>query len=352
MWRFWFLVVLLLISLACSLPFSSPTPALSTLEAPVAEESATVTPAPSAQAGPAATSARADCGEDVDCLIRAAQACQPTEGTYALQSDMMGIISQMMLHFVIQGPTADEQCAFEVSPLSVSLEYTDEVRQMLSDQGLSDDEIEAQHETMEDAARENAPSGSCIGPGADLAALLQRWENGSYALDDWDAFTCTGGTLAQSGAVIVLTAEITVDVIEETATPTPSGSATASSAAYPTPQISLLRIKPKGGVFIYYIRVDNREAYPEVWFQPAPDLPPCGQNYNAARAWVYIIDADTETQLYGYCALKSIDGMDSLWFRWPNDKPPPRIVVDIWDRQENVHYRSEPMPIPTPTPTP
>ncbi len=340
--RFWPLVVPLLVSLACSLPLTStPAPPPTATEAPTAEAHATATPVPSAaaQTGPTATPTPAACGENLACLIQAAQDCQPTEGIYTLQSDMVGVISETVLQFVIQGPTIDGQCAFDVRPLSVSLEYTDEVRQQLHDQGLSDAEIEAQRKSIEDAARESAPSGSCVGQGADLATLFQRWSNGHYALDDWAPFTCTGGTLAQSGDTIVITAEVTLEVTEETATPTNS---------YPPPQVSFVSTETQSEALIYHIQVDNWEAYPEAWFQPAPDLPPCGYNNEAARAWVLIINADTQGQLYGFCAFSAPKDLQGLWFRWPKDKPPPHIVVDIWDRLEDVHYRSEPLAMPSP----
>ncbi len=348
--RLWLLVFLLVMGLACNLPL---TPAVEppsiTAEAPSVAESATTpnTPTPT---GPTATPTRVTCDEDVPCLIQASQACQPAEGTYTLQSEVMGAISQIVLQFTIQGPTSQGKCAFEVTPLSVSLEYTDAIRQQLQAQGLSDTEIEAQRQAMEKAARESAPAGTCVGDGADLAALLQRWEEGHYALDDWAAFTCTG-TLAQSGDTIILTVEVTVEAPAEvtaTTTPPPPASPTVAPGSYPDPQISFLSVESQADVLVYRIRVDNWQAYPEAWFQAAPNLPPCGQNPNAARAWVHIINADTGRQLYGFCAMMSPEDLQSLWFRWPKTQPPPRIIVDIWDRLEDVHYRSEPLAMPAP----
>ena len=80
-------------------------------------------------------------------------------------------------------------------------------------------------------------------------------------------------------------------------------------------------------------------------FAPAPDLEACGGIEGAARTWVTIHAASgAETELF--CAP---DGSgDPAWLsfaRRTGEDPPPEVYVEMFDRVDEVVYRSEPVPL-------
>ncbi len=335
---------------ACNLP-SSATPPMATPLPPSPTIAATDTPTPTPQ--PAAPQ---DCQQDASCLIAAAQNCQPASGQFVSQVEIFGAQASTVTQFDIQGPDADGLCVFRVSTVEASLVYTDEAKQQLRQSGMNDEEIEAQRKMVEDEMRKNGPSGTCKGQSADLAALLQQWQSGKFTSNDWAPFSCTGGTLGQPQEVEI-TVEVTPAAPTETPTPAPTATPTPQPAATPTgqgstipqPQIEFLRVDRKANPTYdyYYLQVVNWQAYPAAWFAPAPDLPPCGLNHNASRAWVSIINSRTNTRLQGFCALSSPQALTKLWFATGKNAPPPeQVVVDIWDRKTDTHYRSAPVTPP------
>jgi hypothetical protein len=75
-------------------------------------------------------------------------------------------------------------------------------------------------------------------------------------------------------------------------------------------------------------------------FAPAPALPPCGNNHNAARSWVDFFDQRGH-RLYGFCALGNPNDLGEIWFALPEGQVPPSYVyIEINDRQTNTKYRS------------
>ncbi len=97
----------------------------------------------------------------------------------------------------------------------------------------------------------------------------------------------------------------------------------------------------------YKLAITNWRLLPEYLFETAPDLEPCGQNPNAARSWVSIYDATTDTRLYRFCGLPSTEVLGgSLWFGLPIDDPAPGAVhVRIDDRRNGLFYCSNDVPI-------
>ena len=90
----------------------------------------------------------------------------------------------------------------------------------------------------------------------------------------------------------------------------------------------------------YYYDVENKSAFPAELFAAAPSLPPCGANKNASRTWVEIYDQRGK-RLQGFCALKSSQELDSIWFAVPRDELPPSYVyIEMNDRQTNTKYKS------------
>ena len=93
--------------------------------------------------------------------------------------------------------------------------------------------------------------------------------------------------------------------------------------------------------------IANAAAYPDALFVASPDLPPCGANPAAARAWVEIWDA-RGPHLYGYCAIMSTGELASGMFL-PGGLAPPEvkaIVVVINDRKCGLSATSNQASLP------
>ena len=90
----------------------------------------------------------------------------------------------------------------------------------------------------------------------------------------------------------------------------------------------------------YKYEVDNRDAYPNALFAPAPALPPCGTNTKSSRTWVDIYDQRGK-RLYGFCALGTSENLNGLWFALePDVIPPSWIYIEMNDRQTSTKYKS------------
>src|SRR3954469_18607508 len=73
-------------------------------------------------------------------------------------------------------------------------------------------------------------------------------------------------------------------------------------------------VTTEGKQFIRYnYAVDNFSAYPDELFVASPELPPCGKNTKASRAWVDIYDQSGK-RLYGFCALGKASDLNKIWF--------------------------------------
>jgi hypothetical protein len=112
----------------------------------------------------------------------------------------------------------------------------------------------------------------------------------------------------------------------------------------PAPQLTLTGTEDyatSDGQFTRYkLSVTNWEEYPEAFFQPAPDLPPCGSNTNSSRSWVNIYDG-SDNHLYGFCALSTPADLNNLWFAVIRGETPPRSAyIVIEDRKCNSSFRS------------
>ena len=95
----------------------------------------------------------------------------------------------------------------------------------------------------------------------------------------------------------------------------------------------------------YRLRVTNWDEYPTDLLAPAPDLEGCGGIEVAARTWVTIHAASgVETELF--CAP---DGSgDPAWLsfaRRTGEDPPSEVYLEMFDRVEEIVYRSEPVPV-------
>lgn len=90
----------------------------------------------------------------------------------------------------------------------------------------------------------------------------------------------------------------------------------------------------------YKFTVSNSEAFPNELFAAASYLPPCGLNTNSSRTWVDIYD-NHDVRIYGFCALGSSDGLNSIWFALPKGNVPPEsIYIVLNDRACEHEYTS------------
>ena len=125
--------------------------------------------------------------------------------------------------------------------------------------------------------------------------------------------------------------------------------ATASRSS-PTPVVSFVRWEP--GAFPEVLRavfsVNNRSEFPDELFQPAPDLPPCGVNRMAWRAWVFFVAANGQ-RLNGFCGGPSDPNLRAIALNGKVGAPAPTgVTLVIIDRQTDQVYQSEVLPIPDP----
>lgn len=141
-----------------------------------------------------------------------------------------------------------------------------------------------------------------------------------------------------------------------TPTPTPTNPPTTPTtptpmAAIPTPALSLTgteSYEAGGKEWVRYnLSIANRAAFPAELFEPAPELPPCGSNTEAARTWVDIYDAADNSRLYGFCAFSSPQSLNSIWFTIEQGESPPEAVyVSLIDRKEDTTYLSNEISLP------
>ncbi len=323
---------------ACNLPSAPPQP-----------PTPTRAPAPTPTLGPA------PCGDDVDCLAQAARACTPSQGDLITTAEMMGVRSSQTLHFVIQGPDAQGACAFEVQTTATQLVFTDEAREQMKAAGLSDAEIEAQIQQMEEALRANSPSGHCTGQGEALADLIAAWQQGNFSLDDWAPFVCTDGTLAAMAgqSEIVVTAEVEAEVTVENPpdrTPTPALQGTPTLTPIPASN-PILVYTGEGtyqGVHYFYLKVANWRVYPREMFTRSDRYPRCANYGSPSRTWVRVIDADTAEVIFQLCSYQVPGNLEELYFPWTQPGRPRHVQVDLWDRATDTHYLSNVLNIPAP----
>jgi hypothetical protein len=118
----------------------------------------------------------------------------------------------------------------------------------------------------------------------------------------------------------------------------------ANPPVLPNPVLYLMSTEPYstgGKNFIRYsYDVDNKAAYPDAMFAPAPALPPCGKNANSSRTWVDFFDQSGK-RLYGFCALGKADDLRGIWFALEEGVVPPSwVYIELNDRQTNTKYKS------------
>jgi hypothetical protein len=93
----------------------------------------------------------------------------------------------------------------------------------------------------------------------------------------------------------------------------------------------------------HLLRVVNWIEVPGEMFAAAPDLPECGSWEPAARAWVRIFD-EAGQELALFCQPGEPEGLQALSFVRPTGTTPPaQVYVEIFDRMDDLVYRSDPI---------
>ncbi len=90
----------------------------------------------------------------------------------------------------------------------------------------------------------------------------------------------------------------------------------------------------------YRLEVENKFDYSSELFEAAPDLPSCGRNQNASRAWIDIF-SENGKRIYGYCAIKSPDELNKLIFLFPRKNKLDKVYIIIYDRRTNQRAKSQ-----------
>jgi hypothetical protein len=95
----------------------------------------------------------------------------------------------------------------------------------------------------------------------------------------------------------------------------------------------------------YRIKVKNSSNFPDELFMSASHLPPCGINYNSSRTWISILD-NTDTKIYGFCALGRARSLNDMWFALPvGEIPPESVYITMKDRECDRVYKSNLAPV-------
>ncbi len=94
-----------------------------------------------------------------------------------------------------------------------------------------------------------------------------------------------------------------------------------------------------GKQMVYRLGVANRLQFPNEMFEVLSDTPACGRNQNSSRTWVEIYAANG-SRIYGFCALKSAEELNTLAFQLPTGKAPETVYIILRDRKSGVEYQS------------
>ena len=156
----------------------------------------------------------------------------------------------------------------------------------------------------------------------------------------WSSSNTAVATVSAAGVVTGVSAGTATITARSRANITQSASSTVNVVvpcvtSCPNPILALKSIV--GGT--YNMTVTNRAVYSDQLFVASPNLPPCGLNTSASRTWVNIYDADTNLQVYGFCALGSAADLDGIWVFF-SGTPPSGIYITLVDRLTNTTYTS------------
>ena len=132
-----------------------------------------------------------DCGTDFDCFITLAASCEPASVSWINPLDFFGAITTTTLYQELRG-YEDDRCVYYLRTDMVEVSYSDEMKQQMLDNGSTEEQIEEQRSLTEDAAQQAGYDDTCLFTTNDLVALLTRWQQGTFSMDDYDVAECSG----------------------------------------------------------------------------------------------------------------------------------------------------------------
>lgn len=133
-----------------------------------------------------------DCGTDMDCFIEHAQDCSPARMTNTISITQEGMTETDVEDYEIRGEE-QERCRLYIMTESIEVEFTDELRQQMLDEGYTQEDIDAEVQSInEEADLYEGDSGECLFTLPDLTAMLERWKQGDIYFSDFDVATCEG----------------------------------------------------------------------------------------------------------------------------------------------------------------
>lgn len=117
-----------------------------------------------------------------------------------------------------------------------------------------------------------------------------------------------------------------------------------TGTTFPNPVLELVNkevFQNNGDLYIRYnLRVKNSKAYTDALFKSSPELAACGQNQNASRTWVSILEAGSNDKLNTFCAFNSAGNLQSIWFAVKQGNAPDCVYATLHDRKLNKTYKS------------
>ncbi len=135
--------------------------------------------------------------EKFECFIDSARECCPASISVDLEMDLgfVGLIANSKTYREIRG-IEDQRCVYYQRYDDVNYEFSDEMRQMLLDEGLNEEEIDEQIKQINEEGREALINTYtlCRYPIEDLVQTLENEKQGhfSWSTEDFNKYECTG----------------------------------------------------------------------------------------------------------------------------------------------------------------
>ena len=136
-----------------------------------------------------------DCGDNLDCFIENAETCSYSGFVHLVSLNLFGFIQNNSNYYELRGMDGDG-CLLYTKYLEVNVEYSDELVNVLLEQGYSQEEInqkEVDANLQNDDLTENKES-LCKYPIFDLLEMLNGWKENSFSgsSQDVEKYDCVG----------------------------------------------------------------------------------------------------------------------------------------------------------------
>ena len=125
-----------------------------------------------------------DCGTDFDCFIAASVNCEPATATYLLKFNLFGMILDSETAMELKG-LENGKCVYQQRTESVSVEFSEGLKQQLLDSNQIEEEIAEQEKASNEEAQTTVGTEvTCKMDTEDLTAAFTRWKQGTYSTGD------------------------------------------------------------------------------------------------------------------------------------------------------------------------